>query len=290
MNMTLVSRTVGKCTLVIKQNLPTIMVVGGIVGGSVAAVLACKATLKVEDIIDEHKEMVDKIKEGREKFDEEKYTKKDYQKDLTTQYLKTALEVTKLYGPSVALGGLSVASILTGYNILSKRNLALMASFTALDESFKKYRARVASEFGADVEERLYNGKVKENVVVNEDGTQTTEYVYEGSLSIYSKLFDSTCNGWDENPEYSRMRIEGTRKMFEDQLAVRGHVLLNDVYDAFNIERTSAGAIVGWVFNPDGLNIIDFGVESAVNSRFVNGLEQNCWLDFNVDGVIYDKI
>ena len=56
------------------------------------------------------------------------------------------------------------------------------------------------------------------------------------------------------------------------------------------LERSSAGQVVGWVMNNDGDNYIDFGMFEASSSRFVNGTERSVLLDFNVDGVIYDKI
>ena len=68
------------------------------------------------------------------------------------------------------------------------------------------------------------------------------------------------------------------------------HVLLNEVHDHFGFEHTQPGSVVGWVIGPDGDNYIDFGIFDAYNSSFVNEQERSIILDFNVDGVIYDKI
>jgi hypothetical protein len=61
------------------------------------------------------------------------------------------------------------------------------------------------------------------------------------------------------------------------------------------IDRSKAGSVVGWVITKEGTgdNFIDFGVFDGDNPRardFVNGREGSILLDFNVDGVIYDKI
>lgn len=75
-----------------------------------------------------------------------------------------------------------------------------------------------------------------------------------------------------------------------DLLQVRGHVFLNEAYDALGLERSKEGAVVGWVLDYNGDNFIDFGIYTKENARFVNGDERAVLLDFNVDGVIFDKI
>ncbi len=50
------------------------------------------------------------------------------------------------------------------------------------------------------------------------------------------------------------------------------------------------GAIVGWVINGDGDGYIDFGMYDPGSNLFINNIEPRILLDFNVDGVIYDKI
>jgi hypothetical protein len=87
------------------------------------------------------------------------------------------------------------------------------------------------------------------------------------------------------------MFIRSQQNYANDLLNARGHVFLNEVYDMLGIERTSAGAVVGWV-RGNGDNEIDFGVLNDLHSgqRFINGDERSVLLDFNVDGVVYDLI
>jgi hypothetical protein len=70
---------------------------------------------------------------------------------------------------------------------------------------------------------------------------------------------------------------------------------VNDVYDMLGIPRSQAGAVVGWVLSRNGTtdDFISFGVFEDRSDKvrdFVNGREGAILLDFNVDGVIYDKI
>ena len=105
---TTLKTAVSKGGLKIKKYSPEILMVVGITGVVGAAVLACKATLKCEDLIDEHDGKMKIVQEAREKFDEEKYSDEDYKKDILVVKTQTAVNIVKLYGPSVALGIASV--------------------------------------------------------------------------------------------------------------------------------------------------------------------------------------
>jgi hypothetical protein len=90
------------------------------------------------------------------------------------------------------------------------------------------------------------------------------------------------------------MFLKTQQAYLNDILRIRGHVFLNEVYDALGLERTQAGALVGWISNNvDGDCYIDFGLFDGERPRvrdFVNGNERSILLDFNVDGVIYDLL
>lgn len=110
-------------------------------------------------------------------------------------------------------------------------------------------------------------------------------------LSIYARLFDSKNLEWKDNPEYNLTYLEMQEKWFNHHLKAMGHVFLNEVYDNLGFDRTSNGAIVGWMVNPkESDGYINFGLFNVRNNAFINGIELNVWLDFNVDGVIYDKL
>ena len=81
-----------------------------------------------------------------------------------------------------------------------------------------------------------------------------------------------------------------------DKLRDRGHLFLNEVYDMLGMQRSKAGNIVGWLYNPDdpdypGDGYVDFGIYDLYDEtkrRFVNGYEKSILLDFNVDGNIWE--
>ena len=302
-----ITRKFNKVGFQLKKHSPEILVVAGVIGGVTAAVMACKATTKANDILEETKETLDVIHKGMEEgnIKGQEYTQEDGKKDLTIVYTQTAVKFVKLYGPSVALGVASIAAILAGHNITKKRNAALTAAYATLDNSFKDYRNRLIERFGGELDrELMYNIKAQEveETVTNEDGTETTikktvNVLDPNNISNYARVWDDGNNGWSKDPEYNLAYLKSQQNYFNDLLKSRGHVFLNEVNDALGYPRTQAGQIVGWVYdeeNPIGDNFIDFGIYDYITDpakkAFINGEERSILLDFNVDGNVWELI
>ena len=287
----------------IKKHSPEILLVTGITGAVTSAVMACKATTKVDAIVEETKKSIDMIHEGMEAGNicDVEYTEEDGKKDLAIVYIQTGVKFAKLYGPSVLLGLTSIGCILASNNIIHKRNVALSAAYTAIDTSFKGYRSRVIERFGENMDRELrYNIKtqeVKETVVDEETGKKktvksTVSVVDPNTYSDYARFFDEYCAGWTKDAEYNLMFLRQQQNYANELLKSRGHLFLNEVYDMLGIDRTKAGNIVGWIYDekhPIGDNFVDFGIYVLDNEKardFVNGRERSILLDFNVDGDI----
>lgn len=302
--MTNVTRTLNRANLKLKKYSPEILIVTGIVGVVASAVMACKATTKVNDILVDTKTNIEKVHHAQEILPKEEYSEEDSKKDLTIIYTKAGVKFVKLYGPAIALGTLSIASILTSNNILRKRNVALAAAYTAVDTGFKEYRNRVIERFGKELDKELkYNIKAQEveEVMVDEDGKEktvkkTVEVANPNTYSVYARCYDDGCIGWEKDSEYNLMFLNNQQRYANELLRSKGHLFLNEVYDMLGFQRTKAGQVVGWVYdekNPVGDNFVDFGIYDADKPRnrdFVNGYERVIWLDFNVDGPILDLI
>ena len=266
--------------------------------------MACKATTKLSDILDDSKEQLDKIKEVvSDPAYSDKYNEHDAKSDTTITYVQTGMKIAKLYAPSVILCAGSLGCLLASNNILRKRNAALTAAYATIDKSFKEYRKRVSERFGEEVEKEIrYNIKAKEITTVDEDGNEVKETVKEvevdpnspESYSDYARFFDESCAAWQNDAEYNLTFLKAQQQYANDLLKARGRLFLNEVYRMLGIDETKAGQVVGWVYNPDnptGDNFVDFGIYNMQRDRvraFVNGYEPNILLDFNVDGVIWD--
>lgn len=300
------SRTIHSIGYLVKDHSPEILAAVGTIGVGVSAVIACKATLKVNDVIIDTKETLGKIHWAMENPEElkEPYTEEDNKKDIILTYLQTAGKVIRLYAPSVIIGTLSITAMLTSNNILRKRNMALVAAYTAVDEGFKKYRNNVIERFGKDVDRDLRfgvkNEVVDETVVDEETGkkkkVKTTVSTFDpNEISQFAVVFDSGCKGWTPDPALNKAFLLQTQNYLNDKLKHDKRLFLNDVYEELGFAKTQAGQIVGWLYDekcPNGDNCIDFNIWDISNEatrRFLNGLETNILLDFNVDGPIIDK-
>jgi hypothetical protein len=295
--VTFVHKHYGRTGLLIKKHSPELLIGTGVVALVGSTVLACKATLKAQDIIDEHKSKVEVIKQASEYGE---YTESDKGKDLAVTYAQTGFDFVKLYGPSVSLGILGIGCILGAHHVMKQRNLAAIAAYKLVEEGFAQYRKRVVEELG-ETKDRQFKTGVREVEVVelaytDENGVKhkaekkTIEVIDPDHKSVYARYYDENCKEWTNRADINLMTIKARQDYFNDMLKIRGHVFLNEIYDQLGMDRTKAGQIVGWVFGADGDNIIDFGIYAECNKDFVNMKTPNCLLDFNVDGVVYDLI
>ena len=288
----------------VKKHSPEILMVAGIAGTIVGTVLACKATTKVSEIIEEKNKNVEDVHTCLEDNTKE-YTEEDSKKDLTIIYAQTGVKLFKLYAPAIGVMALSFASIIAGHKVLKKRNIAIAAAYAAIDKGFKQYRKNVIEEFGEGVDQQMRFGlKSKEIKKKDKDGktVKETEYYIDpdanplDNISEYARFFDAASSNFAKDPEYNMMFLRRQQDYANEMLKSRGHLFLNEVYDLLDIPRSKAGQVVGWVYdkngNTKGDNYVDFGLyrNDQGTRRFVNGLEYNILLDFNVDGVIYDII
>lgn len=305
--MNKLTRNVNKVSFTVKKHSPEILVAAGIVGTVASAVLACKATLKVNDVLNEAKTEIDKIHTATEtgKTNSGKdYTLEDGKKDMTLVYVQTGVKFAKLYAPAIALGTVSILSILKSNNILTERNAALAAAYAAVETGFKDYRGRVIERFGKELDRELkYNIKTKEieEIAVNEDGSEVTnkktvDVVDPNHRSPYAKFYDDGCLGWEKNAEYNLLFLKKQQAYANDKLKAQGYLFLNDVYEMLGIPTTKAGHVVGWIYdeeNPIGDNFVDFGIYDLYSQGardFVNGYERSILLDFNVDGNVWEMM
>lgn len=296
-----VSGVVNKSVMKLKKHSPEILIVAGIAGTVVSAVVACKATTKVNKIVEDTKNDIEKVHTAVDTGVTEageNYSVEDSKKDLTIIYAQTGIKFAKLYAPAVIIGTLSITSILASNNILRKRNVALGAAYAAIDKSFKEYRGRVIERFGEQVDTELKYGikakKFEEVEVDPETGKEKkvkkTVMVADPNLqSDYAVYFDSKSRNFETNFDYNRMFLKAQQRFANDKLQTRGHLFLNEVLDDLDLPRTSAGQIVGWTKDgPDGY--VNFRILEVERETEDGRHEPALLLDFNVEGNIWEKM
>lgn len=316
--MATVTRTASKYGYKLKKASPTIMIFGAAIVGVAATVSACKATVKAQDILEDHNEMVKAIHETKEKVDSGEmilkegaaYTENDYKKDLTTAYVQTGLKLAKIYAPAVTMGTVALGCMFGSHHIMTKRNASLTAAYIALDKAFNEYKGRVTDRFGDRVQQELeHNIKAVEVETTrkNEQGVEETvkEYtdVAMAHTSPYTLIYDETVSSWDKDAQLNMSHLIQAQAAANRKLHRQGHLFLNDVIDILDpygngMHHTPEGQVVGWILSqgdPTKENRVDFGITNYVENNdalnnFIDGFERSVLLRFNCDGVIIDKI
>jgi hypothetical protein len=292
---TIGTRGLGRTVLVAKKFSPEVLTIAGVVGVVAAAVMASRATLKLEPVIDNIKYGLESIEELEEDASYP-YAKKTRQRDMGFVYAHGGLAIVKLYGPSITLGACSIACIVGANGIMRKRNVALAAAYKGLESTFSEYRKRVAEEIGDDKELDIRRGFREEEVTDEKGKKHKVVTVNPNGKSQYARFFDELNKNWEKTAEYNLLFVRCQQNYANDILHARGHLFLNEVYDMLGIAHSQAGAVVGWIIGKGdefGDTFVDFGIYNLQSERareFVNGYEKAILLDFNVAGVIYDKI
>ena len=298
--MTTISNATGNTGLKIKKHSPEILMGVGIAGFVGTVIFACKATTRAEEVLDRHAKRMEEAKKANEVAEaDDGY---DIKKETIMVYTETVKDLAILYWPAVGMGALSIGCFLKAYSIINARYLGVVAAYNAVSGAFDMYRQRVKEELGEQMDRHFrYGTEISEIEVteMNENGKNKTvkekvEDVDRKNVGIsdYAKFFDNHCIEWDPNPQYSLKWLKANETAANDILNSRGHIFLNEVYDMIGLPHTTAGAVVGWV-KGQGDGFVDFGLYKPDNEsarRFINGEENIVLLDFNVDGVIYDKI
>lgn len=279
---------VSKSYRVAEKHSPEILCVAGVIGGVVGAVMACKASTKITEVVEDTKTALEAIDAGAEiiEIHGEDHTVKEHGESVRFVYLRTAWVITKMYGPALIVGGMSIASIFASNNILRKRTLAIGAAYATLDKSFKDYRERVIERFGSDVDEELKMGvkamKIEETVVDPETGKEKkvkkTVKVTDANLaSPWAEYFDHRSLTYDRNNDFNLCFLGAQETYLTNKLGVKGWISYNDIMEAIDMP---------YAFKPEGQY---FGVSKNGPDGYVN-LRAKIVQRINEDGTVEDAI
>lgn len=222
-----------------------------------------------------------------------KYEKVKKEDDTKENKMKKAVIC---YGPAAGVGALSLSCFTGGHYILKKRNVALVAAYKMVDDSFKQYRKNVVEKYGDDEDARLRHSLDVEKVKVteiDEEGkkhkvTKEEEFI-AGDVGPYSFIYDDDhCMATVDDAVYVRDRLVAAENSANAILNGRGYITLNEVLESVGLHQCSAGQIVGWQKKGNGDGYVDFGIRQVRYAKDEGGIA--FVLDFNVDGPIYNDI
>lgn len=95
---------------------------------------------------------------------------------------------------------------------------------------------------------------------------------------VGSVLFDNESPLWQPDAELNLMFLHATINHLVELKRMRGHLFLNEVFDALSLPRTFAGATAGWWDTEVSINVC----------RSVRPTEP--WLDVRVERDIHKKL
>lgn len=286
-----------KQLLLAKENAPQLLFAGGISAGVASTVLACKATLNLESTMAKTKSELDDIRVAKETVEnggrptnahgeEFDYTVKDAKKDLVIVRTRGFLELIKLYAPALGMGFISVALLTKSQHILNERNAGLAAAYTAMAGAFETYRERVVEDQGEEKDKEYMNGVVEVEEINPDTNRKRKVKAPATAGSPYATFFDNRSSSFSQDPDWNLTYLTGVRNHLNHRLTARGHVFLNEVLTDLGLPHTQAGAVVGWLRDGEGDGVISFGIEDGIEAN----AEGHILLDFNVDGLMYNRI
>lgn len=290
-----ITRAVGRKSLSMQKHSPTILFGAGVVGMVGTVVLASRATLKLEEVLDEIRKDQDDLEFVMSK-DLPNFTEQDGQRAAVGILIKGSLKIARLYGPALLVGSLSIGALCGSHRILDQRNAALSAAYTAIASAFASYRGRVVEEYGPQKDKELFYGVSEREVLVETDTGPQPMVKKHPSLAqgetMYARWFDENNKHWFPTKDQNLFFLHRAESMLNDRLRSRGFLYLNDAYEALGLSHTKAGSIVGWVYDSTE-DYINLGIYDAVENQiddFMTGASNSIMLDFNVDGPILDRI
>lgn len=292
--MSYLTRAIGAARLVLKANAPTLMVVGGVASMGAGTVIACKQTLKVEEVLAKHTPDLMKVEQGT-KLNLRSYTADDARADRIKVYTRAALDLGKVYAIPVVLWTGGATMVFGGHRLMLKRNATLAIAYTGLKKTFDAYRARVVDAFGSEADQAMYSGWEKREVVDPETGEKQTinsrDWDSAGN-DPYNRVFDqNSTTAWEPDLSINRMFLKQQQQFAQQLLNRRGHLWLSEVYSALGFPESDISRVTGWKVRnlPDGsrdIPFVDFGLDKPHPDDWKYTKEGAVYLDFNCQGLI----
>ena len=268
----LIKASVKSLGITLRKHAPTIMVVSGCVGCVGAAVLACKETMKVPDILDEGNNKLDDIPE-------------EDKKERAKVRIKTAGKLAINYLPSVAIGAASIMSILGGHHILKKRHLITVAALADQADRFEKLNNRIKEKYGEEAAQKLITGehdeKVKETVTDPDTGKEKNRNVTKTLLGedlsgrFQIVLDRANCydiyNDFDTNISRFQLLQDELNKTLDNQVMYgnsKGILMAKDVLARIGLKNIDVEWLknyknMGIVWTKDHPTRLDLGLDEA---------------------------
>jgi hypothetical protein len=146
-----------------------------------------------------------------------------------------------VYIPAASVGSLTIACIIFGNTISSKRNAALMSLWTLTETNFREYQDKTQLLVGKKKEEEI-RAAVVEDKLRRDDSYKEIVMLANDSDVLFLESYSG---------RYFMSTMESVRGAVNDinekiYNSNEGSASLNEFYDLIHLPRTQAGEEVGW--------------------------------------------
>lgn len=251
----------------VKKNDSKLLLGASIILGGVTIVTTIKSTRKVEPILAEHNEKLNKVHMAADigvKINEEtkesvKCSEKELRKDIFVVYVHTFGKLVKLYRVPIATGVGSLALNLTSFKLLDNKVVGLEAAVAGVAQTFSGYRNYISEKYGKEVDtEAMYGikpikkkGKNSENEPIEYTPVESEDGV---RFSNHSRLLDefSGSNIWNKERQSVLNSLVTIEASVKRKLKYRrSHtVTFNEITDMLDVAPSVDGNVMGIVFKP----------------------------------------
>lgn len=296
-----ISRHVYDAGMMLAKNAPAIAFGAGLVGMAGTVILTARATLKVAPKLEAHEESLRAHKETARRINEGLESEGEFPGMPEASFILWARfvrECTRAYAVPLLLGGVSAGLLTYSHNVQSNMIAGLTMAYEGLKVTFDKYREAVIEDQGIDADTKYI---VEAHNAANEElqaRTGDSEVFHVDSRFVFGTESSSDFNGrasmWNVN------FLNDVEAAMNRKLEATGIVFLNEVLVALGMDRTPAGQQLGWVKNPDDSSHvgIDFGwrklADEMTKHHLINADSSDSapeiLLDFNYDGIVWDKL
>ena len=149
------TRLIGRSKLLLVKFAPGIMTYGGIFITGIGIYMFCKATMQLEETLDNHDEYMELIEHNKLSGE---YTEKEIKKQVFNEKKDFAIDLARLYGPAFTTTMFGFSLILGGHHLINKRYGALGAAYKVLEEGYSNYRKRVRDDLGEEADRKYLYG------------------------------------------------------------------------------------------------------------------------------------
>lgn len=174
----------------------------------------------------------------------------------------------KFYIPTAVMGTATIACIIGGNTISTRRTAALASAYTLADTAIKEYQSKVVEIVGENKETKIRDAIAQDHLDANPVGQSAIYIASGGEMLCYD-----TVSG-----RYFKSDIETLRRAENDlnrRLINSSFISLNEMYREIGLDEVKLGDNMGWI--PD--NVIDF----RFSSRLAENNTPCIVLDYHID-------